>query len=118
MPGYRKHRDDSTVHAWRVLSGWFVAFVLAIALVVPVPAMPAGPMPHEDTSGISVSFTDSEQGAAGLSNHALVCHMHFEHHQLVRSEIPALDTSRACYLTGVNSFASREPAPLHRPPRA
>jgi hypothetical protein len=116
MLGYRRHRDDRTVHAWRALSRWIVACVLAIALVVPVPAMPAGAMPHEGSSGISVSFTASEQGAGSLSNHALVCHMHFEHHQLVRAEnavvMPALDSVRACYLTGVNSLTSLQPAPL------
>ena len=110
------------IHARRVLSGRFVAFVLAIALVVPVPATPAGAIPHEDTSGISVSFAASEQGVAGLSNHALVCHMQFEHHQLVRAEnalvMPALDSVRACYSTGVSSLASLKPAPLRRPPRA
>jgi hypothetical protein len=116
------------IHARRGLSRWFVAFVLAIALIVPVPEMPAGAMPHEDTSPISVSFVAfvsfaaSEQSGEGLSSHALACHMHFEHHQLVRSDnavvMPPLDTSRACYLTGVNSFASLEPAPLRRPPRA
>jgi hypothetical protein len=72
--------------------------------------MPAGAMPQEGSSGISVSFTASEQGAGSLSNHALVCHMHFEHHQLVRAEnavvMPALDSVRACYLTGVNSLTS------------
>jgi len=110
------------VRAWRVLSGWIIAFVLAIALVVPVPAMQAGAMPHEDSSGISVSFAASEQGAGSLSNHALVCHMHFEHHQLVRAEnavvMPAPDSVRARYSTGVNSLASLKPAPLRRPPRA
>jgi hypothetical protein len=116
------------IHARCVLSGWCLAFVLAVALVVPVSGMPTGAMHHEDTSPISVSFAASvsvaanEQGGEGLSSHALVCHMHFEHHQLVRSDnavvIPALDTSRACYSMGVNSFASLEPAPLHRPPRA
>ena len=122
------HRDKRVSYARRVLRRWFVAIVLAIALVVPVPGMPAWAMPHEDTSPISVSFATSvsfaasEQGGEDLSGHALVCHMHFEHHQLVRSDnavvIPALDTSRACYSMGVNSFASLEPAPLHRPPRA
>jgi hypothetical protein len=116
------------IHARRVLRGWFVAFVVAVALVVPVPGMPTGAMPHEDTSPISVSFAasasfaSSEQGVEDLSNLALVCHMHFEHHQLVRPDnavvIPALDTSGACYLTGVNSFGSLDPAPLRRPPRA
>jgi hypothetical protein len=119
--GYQKHRDNKMLHAWCVLSGRFVAFVLAIALVVPVPAMQAGAMPHEDTSGVSVSFTASE-GAASLSNHALVCHMHFEHHQLVRAEnavvMPAPDSVRARYLTGVKSLTSFQPAPLRRPPRA
>ena len=114
--------------ARRVVSRWFVAVVLAVALVVPVPGMPAGAMPHEDTSPISMSlaaslsFAVSQQGGAGLSNHALVCHMHFEHHQLVRSEnlfvIPALDLSRACYLTRINPLASLEPYPLQKPPRA
>ena len=37
------------VHARRVLQRRFVAFVLAVALVVPAPAMPAGAMPREDT---------------------------------------------------------------------
>ena len=116
------------IRARRVLSGWFVAFVLAVALVVPVPGMPAGTMPHEDTSVISVSFASSvsflasEQGPADLSSHAITCHMHFEHHQLVRSEnayvIPALDSVRACYLTCVNPLASLEPYPLQKPPRA
>ena len=122
MPGYRRRRVDRTVRAWRVLSGWIIAFVLAIALVVPVPAMQAGAMPHEDISGVSVSFTATEHGAAGRSNYALVCHMHFEHHQLVRAEnavvMSALDSVRARYSTGVNSLTSLEPAPLHRPPRA
>jgi hypothetical protein len=82
----------------------FVAFVLAIALVVPVRAMPApGAVPHEGTSLISVSFAASEQGAADLSNHVVVCHMHFEYHQLLLIEnafvMPALDSVRACYLT-------------------
>jgi hypothetical protein len=122
MIGRRKDGDDRTVHAWRELSELFVAFVLAIALVVPVRAMPAGAMPHEDTSLISVSFAASEQGEADLSNPIIVCHMHFEHHQLVRIEnafvMPALDSVRACYLTGVNSLTSLQPAPLRRPPRA
>ena len=80
------------IHARHVLSVWYVAFVLAVALVVPVPAMPSGVMPNEDTSPISVSFATpvsfaaSEQGGEDLSGHALVCHMHFEHHQLVRSD--------------------------------
>jgi hypothetical protein len=116
MLGCLKHRDDRTVHAWRELSELFVAFVLAIAVVVPVRAMPAGAMPHEDTSLISVSFAASEQGAADLSNHFVVCHMHFEHHQLVRTEnafvTPALDSVRACYSTGVSSLTPLKPAPL------
>jgi hypothetical protein len=116
------------IHARRVLSRWFFAVVLAVALVVPVPGMPAGAMPHEDTSPISVSFVASisfaasAQDAADLSNHALACHMHFEHHQLVHSEnaivIPPLDLDRACYFTRVNPLASLEPYPLQRPPRA
>jgi hypothetical protein len=122
MLGCRTHRDDRTVHAWHELSEWFVAFVLAIALVVSVRAMPAGAIPHEGTSLISVSFAASEQGAADLSNHVVDCHMHFEHHQLVRIGnafvMPALDSVRAGYLTGVNSLTSRQPAPLRRPPRA
>ena len=116
MRDCRKHRDERTVHAWRELSELLVAFVLAIALVVPVRAMPAGTMPHEDTSLISVSFAANEQGAADLSNHAAVCHMHFEHHQLVRIEnafvMPALDSVRACYLTGVNLLTSLQPLPF------
>jgi len=122
MRGCRKHSDDRTIHAWRELSKLFVAFVLAIALVVPVRAMPAWAMPREDTSLISVSFAASEQGEADLSDPIIVCHMHFEHHQLVRVEnafvMPALDSVRACYLTGVNSLTSLQPAPLRRPPRA
>jgi hypothetical protein len=110
------------VHLRRVLSGRFVAFVLALALVVPAPATPAGAIPREDTSGISVSFARSEQGVADLSDRALVCHMHFEHHQLVRAEnalvMPAPDSVRACYSTGVSWLASLKPAPLRRPPRA
>jgi hypothetical protein len=117
MRGCRKHRDDRTIHAWRELSKLFVAFVLAIALVVPVRAMPAWAMPHEDTSLISVSFAASEQGEADLSNPIIVCHMHFEHHQLVRIEnafvMPALDSVRACYLTGVNSLFSQLPFADH-----
>jgi hypothetical protein len=125
---YRKHRDNRMIPARRVLSGWFVSIVLAVALVVPVPGMPVEAMPHEDTSPVSVSlaasvsFAASEQAGAGLSNHALICHMHFEHHQLVGIEnafvMPALDSVRACYLTGVNSLTSLQPAPLRRPPRA
>lgn len=114
------------IRARRGLSRCFVAFVLAMALVVPVPEMPAGAIPHKDTSPISassaafVSAAAGEQGGESLSSHALVCHMHFEHHQLIRSGnaavIPALDTSWACYLTGVNPLASLEPATLQRPP--
>lgn len=128
MIGFRMARSKKMIRARRVLSGWCVAFVVAVALVVPIPGMPNGLMRDEDTSPISLSFAASvssaanERGPADLSGHALVCHMHFEHHQLVRSDnavvIPAFDTSRACYSTGVNSFASLEPAPLHRPPRA
>ena len=120
MAGYRMHRDKGMIYAWRVMSGWFAAFVLAVALVVPAPGMPAGATPHEDTSPVSVSVAAGGQSGEMLFN--AVCHMHFEHHQLVRSDnvvvMPALDTSRACYLTGVNSFTSLEPTPLHRPPRA
>lgn len=119
---FRRHRDKSMVHARRVLRGRFVAFVLAVALVVPVPVTPAEAIPREDTGGISVSIAASEQGAAGLSDRALVCHMHFEHHQLVRAEsalvMPAPDAVRACYSTGVSWLASLKPAPLRRPPRA
>jgi hypothetical protein len=119
MVGYRKRRYNEAVHAWRVLAGRIAAFVVAIALIVPVPVMPAGTMRHEDMSEISAA---SEQGPADLFSHALACHMDFEHHQLVRSEnafvIPAHVSIRVCYLTDVNSLSSREPAPLYRPPRA
>lgn len=120
--GYHKRRDEGAVRTWRVLTGWVAVFVLAIALIVPFPVMPAGAMPHEDASPISVSFAASEQGPAGLSSHALVCHMHFEHHQSLRSEnalaIPAPDSSHAFYLAHVNPLASLEPYLLLRPPRA
>jgi hypothetical protein len=128
MVGYRMHRDKRMIHARRVLRGCGVTFVLAVALLALVPGMPIRAMPHEDTSPIfvssaaSVSFAASEQGGEDLFSHALVSHMHFDHHQLVRPDnavvIPALDTSGAYYLTGVNLFASLEPAPLRRPPRA
>jgi hypothetical protein len=121
MLGYWNHQDEEAVRTWRVLTGWIAAFVLAIALIVPVPA-PAGTTRHEDARPISESFAAAEQDPADLSSHALVCHMHFEHHQLVRSEnvfvIPTLDSVRACELTPVKSLASLEPAPLYRPPRA
>lgn len=109
-------------YAGRVLSGWFVAFVLAIALVVSLPEKPARAISHEVTSPISVSFAASEEVGDGLSNHTLACHIHFEHHQLVRSEnafvMPALDSVRASYLTCVNPLATLDPYPLQRPHRA
>jgi hypothetical protein len=117
------------LHARHVLSGWFVAFVLAIALIVPIQGrMPTEAMPHEQNSPISlsfvapISFAASAQDVAELPDHALLCHMHFEHHQLIRSEnayvIPTFDSIGACYLTRVIPLASREPYPLQRPPRA
>jgi hypothetical protein len=60
MAGYRMHRDKRMIYAWRIMSGWFVAFVLAVALVVPTPGMPAGATHHEDTSPISVSVAASD----------------------------------------------------------
>lgn len=122
------NRDKRMSHARRALRGLLVAFVLAVTLAVPVPGVPAKAMPQEDTSPISVSFANSvsfaasEDGGEGLFNHALACHMYFEHHQLVRPDcaamILALDTSGARYSTGVDLFVSLEPAPLYRPPRA
>ncbi len=121
MVGYRKRRDDEAVGAWRVLTAWVAGFVLAIAIVAPVPA-PAGAVPHEVTSGVSFPVAASKQGPADPSGNALACHMHFEHHQLLRSEnalakLPP-DSSQAFHLAPVNPLASLEPYPLLRPPRA
>jgi hypothetical protein len=118
----QNHRDARAVYAWRVLTGWVAALVLATALVFPGQAMLAGALHGDERTGSSVSLANSEQGAADLASEVLVSHIHFEHHQLIRSEIatilPALEAVRACYLTCLNPLASLEPYPLREPPRA
>jgi len=110
------------IRSGRALSRGIIVVLLAMALVVPVPGVPAGAIPHEDTSPISVSFAASEQGGALLSGRALACHMHFEHHQLVRSETAFLLTAPealgAWYSPRVNPLASVAPNPPEKPPRA
>jgi hypothetical protein len=121
MPGGWKHQVDETARKRCGLIACIVGCFLAIAIVVPNPPMPAGTVPHEGTSEVSIRFASREQAPENLSNHALACHMHFEHHQLVRSAnpflIPAREPGRACFLTRVNLFSSLEPAPPEKPPR-
>jgi hypothetical protein len=77
---YRKRRSDEAARMWRALSvciaGWFLAMTI-VAFNAP---MPAGAIPRENTSSISVSMVAGEQGPVDLSGHALAWHMHFEHH--------------------------------------
>jgi hypothetical protein len=120
MVEFSKRRDNEAVAAWRVLTGWVAAIILAIALAASAPQIEA--MPDENTRGTAAEFAAGEQGAGDFSRQTLACHMHFEHHQLVRSETafmpPAPEALGACYLTRVNPLASLEPHPPKKPPRA
>ena len=113
---------NSLASRWRLLAARLVVVGVAIALIALIPAMPAGSASEKDMSTVSMSFNAGEQGLANISGHAYACHMHFEHHQLVRIEnafvIPALLSIRVGYLVDVVLLNSREPAPLFRPPRA
>jgi hypothetical protein len=122
MFDYQKHRYEGVVRAWRLLAKCLVAVSVAIALIVPIPPMPAGGTSEEAMSTISMSFNAGEQGQASNSSHAYATHMNFEHHQLVRIEnacvTPAPRSIRVGYLIDVVLLNSREPAPLFRPPPA
>lgn len=114
--------DDRAAHVWRALVRCVTAFALAMALLDPVLETPAAAMPSNDgVRSVSVSLPPSEQGGEELLSQALACHMYFEHHQLVRFEIPfvspAFAAVRACYSTRVVPLASLNPCPLRRPPR-
>jgi hypothetical protein len=121
MRAYWTYRENAAVHAWRVLSAWIATLALAAVLAAPGPAISAGAMPHEDPSGVTISLEPSQE-PADLSGHAMAYHMHFEHHQLVRSEIffpvPFPESVPVFYLTRVNPLSSREPYPLRKPPRS
>jgi hypothetical protein len=117
-----KRRSDEAARMWRALSACIAGWFVAMTIVAFNPLMPAGAIPHENASSICVSMVASEQNPLDLSGHALACHMHFEHHQLVRSEnacmLPILDTVRERHLTRVNPPASLAPSPPEKPPRA
>jgi hypothetical protein len=121
---YRGHkrRGKRAAPVWRVLAGLIAAFTLAFALLDPVFETPAGAAPYGDLNGTPVPAVSVQPSTNELLAQALACHMYFDHHQLVHAQnsivILAIDPVPAIYLTHVNMFASQEPYPPQKPPRA
>lgn len=117
-----KQQESAAARVFRALGGWVAALALAAVLFASAPPVRTGAAAVDGATGMAAAVLASEDGTADHLDYGLACHMHLEHHQLVRSEMvfaePFPDAIPAFYLTRVNPLSSREPYPLRKPPRA